>query len=52
MTNSVDPNQTSDLGLHCLQGLSVPILKVIRIVRDIVVYVYFQVVKLCHTIQE
>ena len=33
MANSVDPDQTphvaaSDLGLHCLQRLSIPILKI------------------------
>ena len=36
MTNSVDPDQlshsgASDLGLHCLQRLSIPIFRVIRV---------------------
>ena len=31
MTNSVDPDQTSDLGQHCLQSLNVPILGVITV---------------------
>ena len=36
MANSVDPDQTprsaaSDLSLHCLQGLSVPVLRVITV---------------------
>ena len=37
MANSVDPDQkhsvASDLGLHCLQSLSVPILRVIMVSR-------------------
>ena len=40
MINSVDPDQmpqnvASDLGLHCLQSLSVPILRVIMVVPPI-----------------
>ena len=34
MAISVDPDQTSDLGQHCLQSLTVPILGVIMVYQS------------------